>query len=108
MRAAELAERERLTAGREGDVASLADRMTVLEAREADLAVRLAEAERQEQELSNRRERLDAEGARLAARARRLDEAERRSPIEPVYSPDAVGFSEGLRALARRRGAPRS
>jgi hypothetical protein len=51
---------------------------------------------------------LDEERARLAARARRLAEAERRAPIEPVFSPDAVGFSEGLRALARRRGAARS
>jgi hypothetical protein len=80
----------------------------VLEARENELEDRLAVVEQQEQELAESRAELDEERARLAARARRLAEAERRAPIEPVFSPDAVGFSEGLRALARRRGAARS
>ena len=92
----------------ERGAAGLADRLTVLEARESELEDRLAVLEQQEQELAESRAVLDEERARLAARARRLAEAERRAPIEPVFSPDAVGFSEGLRALARRRGAARS
>ena len=92
----------------ERGAAGLADRLTVLEARESELEERLAALEQQEQELAERRLELDEERARLAERARRLAEAERRAPIEPVFSPDAVGFSEGLRGLARRRGAARS
>lgn len=91
----------------EQGAAGLADRLTVLEARESELEQRLAALEQQEQELTESRTELEAERARLAARARRLAEAERRAPIEPVFSPDAVGFSEGLRGLARRRGAAR-
>jgi len=36
---------------------------------------------------------------------RRLAEVERSSPIRPAHHGRAVGFSEGLRELARRRGA---
>ena len=93
---------------RERGAVGLADRLTVLEARESELEELLAGLEQQERELAESRAELDAERARLAARAGRLAEAERRAPIDPVFSPDAVGFSEGLQGLARRRGAARS
>ncbi len=85
--------------------AALADRATVLDAREAELAETIAALEQRERELALLRDELDAERGRLAARSRRLGEAERRSPIRPAHDARAVGFSEGLRELARRRGA---
>ncbi len=101
----ETEQKERGAALEQGE-AELAARATFLAARESELAERLAELEQREQELSGLRAQLDAERRRLAGRARRLSEAERRAPVEPVFQPDVVGFSEGLRALARRRGAP--
>jgi hypothetical protein len=103
---ASLEERSAQVAAAEEREAELADRATLLAARESELAERLAELEQRQQELSRGRAQLDTERRRLAGRTRRLAEAERRAPIEPVFRSDVVGFSEGLRALARRRGAP--
>jgi hypothetical protein len=97
-RAAQLREVERREA-------ALVDRSTVLDAREAELAETIAGLEQRKRELALLREQLEAERSRLAARSRRLGEAERRGPIRAASRPQAVGFSEGLRALARKRGA---
>jgi hypothetical protein len=103
---ASLEERSAQVAAAEEREAELADRATLLAARESELAERLAELEQRQQELSRRRAQLDIERRRLAGRARWLAEGERRAPIEPVFQPNVIGFSEGLRALARRRGGP--
>jgi chromosome segregation ATPase len=85
--------------------AALADRATVLDAREAELAETIAALEQRERELALLRDELDAERRRLAERSRRLAEVERSSPIRPAHHGRAVGFSEGIRELGRRRGA---
>jgi len=77
----------------------------VLDAREAELAETIAALEQRERDLARLREELEAERGRLAARSRRLAEAERRVPVRPAYQAQVVGFSEGLRELARKRGA---
>ena len=84
--------------------AALADRTTVLDDREAELAETIAALDRQELELAGLREELETERGRLAARWRRLGEAERSAPVRAAYV-HAVGFSEGLHELARKRGA---
>ena len=84
---------------------ALADRATVLDAREAELAETIAGLEERERELAQLRAELDAERTRVAERARRLGDAERRLPARPAFAPRLVGFSEGFQALARKRDA---
>src|SRR5262249_7407126 len=87
--------------------AALADRATVLDAREVELSETIGGLEQRERELAQLRATLDEERGGLVARSRRLVEAERRAPVRR-YGSRAVGFSEGLKELARKRGAAQS
>ena len=78
-------------------------RATLLEARESELAESLSALEGREREVARVRDELEAERRRLAARARRLSEAERRAPVRTAGPAEVVSFSEGLRALSRKR-----
>jgi chromosome segregation ATPase len=105
------AERSRAVAGvstesetpkTEGPPNELDDRSTLLASREAEIQESVAALERRERELAELRNELQAEQERLADRAQRLAEAERQAPIRGRAVP-SMTFSEGIRALSRRR-----
>lgn len=86
-------------------VEQLAARAAVLADREAGLAEAIAALGQREQELAILRDELDAESGRLAARWARFGESERRAQVQPAHRARPLGFSEGLREFARKRGA---
>jgi hypothetical protein len=102
-RAAAVTASEQRAAEIEHRTTELDDRATLLEARESELTDSLSALAGREREIARVRGELEAERGRLAARARQLSVAERRAPVRAAGPAEVASFSDGLRALARKR-----